>query len=97
MELPAAVSLIWWIGVVVAYLALPVLLVLLLRIFRAARKIEFYAKTSRASTLTITKHLETIAALGTTEQSLKGANALMGEVAGGAEALKDLLAKRSGL
>jgi hypothetical protein len=97
MELPASVRVIWWIGVVVAYLAVPVLLILLLHIFRAARKIEHYAKTSRASTLAITKHLETIAALGTTEERLKGANALMGEVAGGAEALKDLLAKRSGL
>lgn len=97
MELPSGVITLWWIGVVAAYLAVPVVLVLLLRIYRAAKKIEHYAKASRASTLKITQHLNTIQALGTTQASLKGANTLMGEVAGGAEALRDLLAKRSGL
>ena len=87
---------VWGLGLVIAYLAVPLLVWLLWRILRAALKIEHYAKVSRGSTLKITKHLENIAALETTEAGLKGANVLAGDVATGAEALTALLAKRAG-
>lgn len=92
----AAVSVIWWIGVIVAYLAVPVLVVLLLRVMRAARKIEHYARTTHASTQKIVQHLNLIPALDTTEKNIAGARQLADEVALGAEALTALLAKRAG-
>lgn len=91
-----AVTLIWWIGLVVAYLAVPVLVVLLVRVLRAALKIEYYARISRASTKKIAAHLELVPALNITEQGLIGANQLANEVAIGAEALTALLARRAG-
>lgn len=90
-----AVTTIWWIGVIVAYLAVPVLVVLLVRVLRAALKIEHYARVSRAATQKIAAHLELVPALNITEQGLIGANKLADEVAIGAEALTALLARRA--
>ena len=92
----AAVSTIWWIGIVVGYLAVPVLVVLLVRVLRAALKIEYYACVTRASSQKIASHLELVPVLNITEQGLIGANALANEVAIGAEALTVLLARRAG-
>ena len=91
-----AVGVIWWIGVIVGYLAVPVLIVLLVRILRAALKIEHYAKVSRVATQKIAAHLELVPALNVTEQGLIGANQLANQVALGAEALTALLARRAG-
>jgi hypothetical protein len=88
--------LVWGIGLVIAYLAVPLLLWLLLRIWRAAWKIEYYARLTHQSTQKIVQHLENIPALETTEAGLQGANALGKEVAAGAEALTALLARRAG-
>ncbi|MCL4454923.1 MAG: hypothetical protein M1369_02430 [Deinococcus sp.] len=87
---------IWGLGLVIAYLAIPLLAWLLLRILRAALKIERYARASRQSTLAINKHLNNIAALEVTEAGLKSANALAKDVATSAEALANLLARRAG-
>jgi hypothetical protein len=88
--------LVWGIGLVVAYLAVPLLLWLLLRIWRAAWKIEHYARVTHLSTQEIVQHLNNIPALNTTEAGLRGANALGKDVATGAEALTALLARRAG-
>lgn len=87
---------IWGLGLVIAYLAVPLLAWLLLRILRAALKIERYARASRQSTFAINKHLNNIAALEVTEAGLKSANALAKDVATSAEALANLLARRAG-
>ncbi|WP_337869587.1 hypothetical protein [Meiothermus sp.] len=88
--------LVWGIGLVIAYLAVPLLLWLLLRIWRAAWKIEHYARVTRQSTQKIVQHLENIPALDTTEAGLQGANTIGKDVAAGAEALTALLARRAG-
>ncbi|MCL6569550.1 MAG: hypothetical protein ACOYW9_05300 [Deinococcota bacterium] len=87
---------IWGIGLVIAYLAIPLLAWLLLRIWRAAWKIEHYARLTRQSTQRIVQHLQSLPALNTTEQALQEANALAKDVAAGAEALTTLLARRAG-
>lgn len=88
--------LVWGIGLIIAYLAVPLLLWLLLRVWRAAWKIEYYARVSRQSTQKIVQHLNNIPALDATEAGLQGANALGKDLAAGAEALTALLARRAG-
>lgn len=87
---------VWGIGLAIAYLAVPLLLWLLLRIWRAAWKIEHYARITQQSTQKIVQHLENLPALNATEQHLQGANALAKDVAAGAETLTALLARRAG-
>ena len=94
--MPSSVSAIWTVTLVVAYLCVPLLVVLLVRIVRAARKIEVYTRETRAASQTIVQHLEALPALDQTEALLERAHATGGEIALGAEALAAVLARRGG-
>lgn len=94
MELPYAVKLIWAIWLLIAYLCVPVVLVLLTRIARAARKIAIYADQTRESAVKITEHLEAVAGLDQTVELLTTAVGVSGDIAAGAEKLTATLAGR---
>lgn len=97
MELPVAAKAIWAIGLVVAYLAVPVVLVLLIRIARAARKIALYAAETHTATRGILRNLAPLGALTETQSLLGRARDGAEKTAEAAEALSVLLAKRGGV
>ena len=94
MELPTAAKVIWAIWLVIAYLCVPVVLVLLTRIVKAARKIAIYAAATEESAVGITVHLEAVSGLSQTEELLSTAVGVCDEIAGGAEKLAGTLAER---
>lgn len=91
-----AVAVLWIITLVVAYLAVPLLVMLLWRIVRASRKIERYTSETHTSSRGIVTHLEALPALDRTEELLQGAHGLGGDLALGAEAMASVLARRAG-
>ncbi|CAN5664562.1 hypothetical protein BH24DEI1_BH24DEI1_01870 [soil metagenome] len=94
--MPTSVAVIWAVTLVIAYLAVPIVVVLLLRIARAARKIELYTRETRLASQGISGHLEAVVALEQTESLLTGAHAVGGDIALGAEAMAGLLSRRAG-
>lgn len=93
--MPAAVTVLWIITLVVAYLAVPLLVFLLWRIVRASHKIERYTRETRVASRGISTTLEALPALDKTEELLQGAHALGGDLALGAEAMAAVLARRA--
>lgn len=94
MEVPGSVEIIWTVVLVVAYLCVPVVLVLLTRIVHAARKIENYARDTKESAVKLTGHLEAVAGLAETEKLLGAAVEVCDDIGGGAETLAGVLAER---
>lgn len=94
--MPPAVPVLWIVTLVIAYAAVPLLVVLLWRIAHASRKIERYTRATRRSSRGVAAHLEALPALDETERLLGGARDLGGDLALGAEALAGVLARRTG-
>lgn len=94
MEVPGSVEIIWTVVLVVAYLCVPVVLVLLTRIVHAARKIENYARDTKESAVKLTGHLEAVAGLAETEKLLGAAVEVCDDIGGGTETLAGVLAER---
>lgn len=94
--MPTSVAVLWIITLVVAYLAVPLLVLLLWRIERASQKIKVYTRETRRASAGISKHLAALPALDKTEGLLQGAHALGGDLALGAEAMTSVLARRAG-
>lgn len=89
------VAVLWIITLVVAYLAVPVLVILLWRIMRASIKIERYTRETRVASTGIATTLEALPALNKTEELLQAAHGIGGDLAIGAEAMASVLAKRA--
>ena len=87
---------VWTVGLVVAYLALPLLLLVLRRILTAAGKIRDYLAGTRAHSRLLPAHLAALAALEQTTVLLGGARTVGGAIADGAEALVGVLLARAG-
>lgn len=90
-----AVAAIWIVALAAAYLSLVFVVPLLLRLARAATKIERYARDTHEASTAITRHLEVIPALDDTAELLAGAHGVGGRIAAGAERLRDVLADRA--
>jgi hypothetical protein len=93
---PLAVVIIWIVALAVAYFSLLFVVPLLLRIVRAARKIEAYTRDTRQASRDVTVHLDSLPALDRTRALLGDVHATGGEIAQGTEALAGLLARRAG-
>lgn len=91
----AAVAVLWILTLIVAYLAVPLLVVLLWRIARAAHKIERYTRQTRVASRSISTTLEALPALDRTAELLGGAHDIGGDLAVGAEAMAAVLARRA--
>lgn len=93
--MPIAVGVLWTVTLIVAYLAVPLLVILLWRIMRASIKIERYTRETRVASQGITTTLEALPALNKTEELLQGAHSIGGDLALGAEAMASVLANRA--
>lgn len=93
--MPTAVFVLWVVTLVIAYLAVPLLVLLLWRIMRASQKIKRYTSETRAASQGVSKTLEALPALNKTEELLKGAHAIGGDLALGAEAMAAVLSRRA--
>lgn len=91
----SAVAVLWILTLVVAYLAVPLLVVLLWRIVRASQKINAYSRETRLASSGISRHLDALPALDRTEELLKSAHGVGGDLALGAEAMAGLLSRRA--
>lgn len=91
-----AVAVIWSATLVIAYLALPFVVPLLMRIVGASRKIEQYTRETHGASRKIVGHLESLHELERTQGLLEQTQTTGGEIATGAEALAGLLDRRAG-
>ncbi len=90
------IQIVWWVGVVIAYLSLPLLLRELTRIVMASRKIYLYARDTRVNSRRLPEHLAALPALDQTTELLGVARITGGEIAEGVEALAGALIARAG-
>lgn len=96
MTTATCLQILWWSGVVVAYLSLPLLLRVLTKIVMAARKIYLYARDTRVNSRRLPEHLAALPALDETTQLLAVACGTGGEIAEGVETLAGALIARAG-
>jgi len=96
MEVPTAVYVIWILVLAVAYLCVPVLLVVLTRILKAAIKIEVYARETQKASSGIRTHVQNAGLLVETDELLSSAHTVTGGIAGEAVQLVQLLMRRAG-
>jgi hypothetical protein len=91
-----AVAVVWIVTLAIAYLALPVLANLLLRIVRSARKIMIYARETSWASAAAAENLVALSELERTGKLLERAERAAGEAADQAAQLADLFERRWG-
>ncbi len=96
MEIPTIVYVIWIIVLVVAYAAVPVLLIVLTRILQAARKIDRYAAETRFASAGILTHVSHAPALIETNKLLAAGHSVADEIGAEATTIVQALLNRAG-
>ena len=96
MEIPNTVYVIWSTVLIVAYAAVPVLLYVLNRILKAAKKIARYAAKTKRSSAGIKSHIEKAPALIETNKLLAAGHEVADDIASEATAIVNELVTRAG-
>jgi hypothetical protein len=95
MEISTAVYVIWIFVLAVAYLCVPVLLIVLTRILKAAIKIDAYARETRKASSGIRADVKHAGALVETNELLSAAHHVADGIASEAVELVGLLMRRA--
>jgi hypothetical protein len=93
---PTGVLLIWIVWLVAAFLALPVLANVLLRIVRAARKIAIYTRETNWASASAAENLQSLPLLNESGQLLERAKRSGVEAAAGAREVASIFERRAG-